>query len=93
MFKGRVTDSEPELTHEEEVLAKKLKGIAQNGQSWQVLVMINKAKRYMGSFKSKEAAARKYDIIHIQQQGAKASPNFSYTSLEVYRILQAPPLI
>ena len=56
----------------------KYRGVSKNGNQWQVLIMINKKKRYIGnSF---------YDIVAIQNHGNKAKTNFYYTPQQIERI-------
>ena len=43
----------------------KFRGISKNGSSWQILVMINRKKKYVGKLQSEEAAARFYDRVSI----------------------------
>ncbi len=44
----------------------KYRGISKNGSSWQILVMINRKKRYVGKLPSEIQAARFYDLVSIQ---------------------------
>ena len=64
----------------------KFRGVSKNGNQWQVLIMINKKKRYIGNYKSEKDAARAYDIVAIQNHGKKAKTNFFYTSFEIEKI-------
>ena len=64
----------------------KFRGVSKNGNQWQVLIMINKKKRYIGNYKSEKDAARAYDIVAIQNHGKKAKTNFYYTSFEIEKI-------
>ncbi|TNV83479.1 hypothetical protein FGO68_gene3610 [Halteria grandinella] len=65
------------------------RGISKNGgSSWQVLVMVNREKKYLGSMPNEEGAARLYDRVVIQQQGLKAKTNFSYTRDDLAQILK-----
>ena len=64
-----------------------------NGNQWQVLIMVNKKKRYVGSYSNKEEAARAYDKVALQNYGAKAKTIFDYTEEEVQKILGDPPLL
>ena len=64
----------------------KYRGVSKNGNQWQVLIMINKKKRYIGNYKNEEEAASSYDIVAIQNHGSKAKTNFYYTPEEIQRI-------
>ncbi|TNV83287.1 hypothetical protein FGO68_gene1185 [Halteria grandinella] len=65
------------------------RGISKNGgSSWQVLVMVNKQKKYLGSMQNPEHAARLYDRVVIQQQGLKAKTNFAYTRDDLVMLLR-----
>jgi hypothetical protein len=55
--------------------------------------MVNKKKRYVGSYSSEDEAARAYDKVALQNHGTKAKTNFDYVDEEVKRILKEPPLL
>jgi len=57
----------------------KYRGVSKNGNQWQVLMMINKSKKYIGSYDSEELAGRIYDILAFKYKGIKARTNFKYT--------------
>ena len=69
------------------------RGISRNGTSWQILVMINRQKKYVGKLPSEEAAARFYDRVSIQYQGDLAKTNHAYTKRQVLRLLRMRPLL
>ena len=54
------------------------RGISKNGNSWQILVMVNRKKQYLGTLPSESQAAKFYDKVAIQYQGIKAKTNFAY---------------
>ena len=64
----------------------KYRGVSKNGNQWQVLIMINKKKRYIGNYKTEEEAASSYDIVAIQNHGNKAKTNFYYSPNEILKI-------
>ena len=64
----------------------KYRGVSKNGNQWQVLIMINKKKRYIGNYRNEEEAAMFYDIVAIQNHGSKAKTNFYYTPEEIQKI-------
>ena len=71
----------------------KFRGVSRNGNQWQVLIMVNKKKRYVGSYSKEEDAARAYDKVALQNHGSKAKTNFDYTKKEVEDILASPQLL
>lgn len=62
------------------------RGVSKNGKQWQVLIMIKKKKKYLGSFSSEEDAARVYDTFALLYQGNKAKTNYNYTKEEIEKI-------
>ena len=83
-----------------EILTKNLKprgskyrGVSRNGSQWQVLIMVEKKKRYVGSFSNEEEAARAYDKVALQHHGIKAKTNFDYSKEELENILNSPHLL
>jgi hypothetical protein len=64
----------------------KFRGVSKNGNHWQVLVMVNKKKRYIGTFTNEEEAARSYDKIAIQFHKNKIKTNFYYAQEEIEKI-------
>ena len=71
----------------------KFRGISKNGNSWQILVMVNRKKKYLGTLPDEELAARFYDKVAIQNQGVKAKTNFTYSKEEIVEILKLENLI
>lgn len=71
----------------------KYRGISKNGNSWQILLMVNRKKKYLGTLQSEELAAKFYDKVAIQYQGAKAKTNFPYNKQQVMQILRLQPLL
>lgn len=43
----------------------KFRGISKNGNSWQILVMVNRKKKYLGTLPTEEQAAKFYDKVAI----------------------------
>ena len=64
------------------------RGVSKNGNQWQVLMMINKNKTYIGSYPSEEFAARIYDILALKNRGVKARTNFIYTNKQIQNICE-----
>ena len=67
----------------------KYRGVSRNGSGWQVLLMINNNKPYIGTFSSEELAARIYDIASIRNIGINSKTNFIYKSEQIDKILNA----
>jgi predicted transcriptional regulator len=64
----------------------KYRGVSKNGNKWQVLIMINKNKHYLGNYPSEDLAARIYDIQAIKNWGIKARTNFVYDNNQIKKI-------
>ena len=64
----------------------KYRGVSKNGNQWQVLIMVNKSKTYIGTYSSESIAARIYDIIAIKNRGIKARTNFVYSKNQLTKI-------
>lgn len=69
------------------------RGVSRNGNQWQVLIMVNKKKRYVGSYSMEEEAAKAYDKAALQNHGPKAKTNYDYTDEELKEILAQPPIL
>lgn len=66
----------------------KYRGVSKNGNQYQVLIMINKKKLYIGSFPVEEDAARIYDILSLKFRGIKAKTNYYYSYEQIKKILE-----
>ena len=64
----------------------KYRGVSRNGNNWQVFLMINRNKTYVGTYPSEEIAARVYDIMSIKYRGIKARTNFIYNNDQIKMI-------
>ena len=84
---------EEQLSKGKKPRGSRYRGVSRNGNQWQVLIMVNKKKRYVGSYSNEEEAARAYDKVALQNHGAKAKTNFDYLEEEVQKILADPPLL
>ena len=71
----------------------KYRGVSKNGSQWQVLIMVKKKKRYIGSFSNEEEAAKAYDKVALQHHGIKAKTNYDYTKEEVEKIIAGPKVL
>ena len=67
----------------------KYRGVSRNGNQWQVLIMVNKKKRYIGTYLTEEQAARAYDRAALQNHLYKAKTNFDYTPEEIKEIINS----
>lgn len=66
----------------------KYRGVSRNGSKWQILIMTNNKKSYIGSYSSEELAARVYDIQAIKTRGTKARTNFPYNNIQMKNIFE-----
>lgn len=66
----------------------KYRGVSRNGNNWQVLIMINNKKYYIGSYPFEEIAAKIYDIVAIKARGVKAKTNFPYNNIQMKNIYE-----
>jgi hypothetical protein len=64
----------------------KYRGVSRNGNNWQVFLMINRRKTYVGTYPSEEIAAKVYDFMSIKYRGIKARTNFKYNSGQIKMI-------
>lgn len=55
--------------------------------------MVNKKKRYVGSYSNEEEAARAYDKAALQNHGTKAKTNFDYLDEDLKRIIGEPAIL
>ena len=83
---NKIENKEKEMNLNRGQRGSKYRGVSKNGNQWQVLIMINKKKRYIGNYRNEEEAASSYDIVAIQNHGNKAKTNFYYTPEEIERI-------
>jgi hypothetical protein len=66
----------------------KYRGVSRNGSNWQVLIMANNKKYYIGNYPSEELAARVYDIHAIKMRGIKARTNYPYNNIQIKNIIE-----
>jgi len=55
--------------------------------------MVNKKKRYVGSYSTEEEASRAYDKVCLQNHGIKAKTNYFYREEEIQVIINGPKLL
>ena len=58
--------------------------MSRNGKTWQVLIMINRNKNYIGNFKSEDEAAKVYDEYAMKYHKNKARLNFPHQGFIKY---------
>ena len=63
------------------------RGVSRNGASWQVLMMINNVKTYIGWYDTEEEGALVYDIVSILFKLRKARTNLSYSKSKILNLL------
>ena len=85
----KVTDREKEAAEEKKMKkyiyrGSKYRGVSRNGKTWQVLIMINRNKNYIGNFKSEDEAAKAYDEYAMKFHKNKARLNFSHQGFMKY---------
>ena len=79
----KIEDREKEAEEEKKLKkniyrGSKYRGVSRNGKTWQVLIMINRNKNYIGNFKSEEEAAKAYDEYAMKFHKNKARLNFPH---------------
>lgn len=63
------------------------RGVSRNGASWQVLMMINNVKTYIGCYDTEEEGALVYDIVSILFKQKKARTNLTYSKAKLLDLL------
>lgn len=66
----------------------KFRGVSRNGNNWQVLIMKNNKKYYLGNYPTEELAARVYDVHAIKMRGVNARTNFPYNNAQIKNIFE-----
>ena len=64
------------------------RGVSKNGNKWQVLLMNNRNKYYLGNYNSEEVAAKIYDIFALKFRGKKALTNYFYSDEQISKIFE-----
>lgn len=86
-----IIDAKPKRPHHNfgtnEFRGSKYRGVSRNKNKWQMMIMINQKKVYVGAIGNEHDAAKYYDSIAIICQGLSAKTNFSYDSKKIKQIL------
>jgi hypothetical protein len=61
----------------------KFRGVSRNKNKWQMMIMINQKKVYIGAIQHENDAAKYYDSIAIICQGMSAKTNFEYNGKKI----------
>jgi hypothetical protein len=67
-------------------------GVSKNGNGWQIINIVNKERKYIGSLDDIKQAAIVYDIVSIACKGIKCKTNFTYTKKDILCILNLPKI-
>ena len=68
----------------------KYRGVSKNKHKWQVMIMGNFKKFYIGGIKTELEAAKLYDKLAIFYHGIEAKTNFKYTKLDIEALIAEP---
>ena len=66
----------------------KFRGVSRNGRKWQVQLLGDLRKRYIGSIGNEKTAAKLYDYYAILNSGLLAKTNFSYTKQDLLKMIE-----
>ena len=85
----KIQDREKEAAEEKKLKkyiyrGSKYRGVSRNGKTWQVLIMINRNKNYIGNFKTEDEAAKAYDEYAMKFHKNKARLNFFHQGFITY---------
>ena len=88
-FIKKIADKAKEAAEEKKIKkytyrGSKYRGVSRNGKTWQVLIMINRNKNYIGNFKSEDEAAKAYDEYAMKFHKGKARLNFFHQGFMKY---------
>ena len=66
----------------------KYRRVSINGTKWQIFVVLNNKKYYVGQMETEKQAAQIYDKLIILHHGLSSKTNFSYTAKEIKEIAE-----
>ncbi len=82
-----VIDNTTYIARNNKIRSSNFRGVSKTGNKWQVLLM-HKAKFYLGSYNTEEEAAKVYDSYAIYYFNERAKTNFLYTEEEKANIIE-----
>ena len=68
----------------------KYRGVSKNKHKWQVMIMGNFKKFYIGGIKTELEASKLYDKLAIFYHGMEAKTNFQYTKKQIEALIAEP---
>jgi len=86
-----IVDAKPKRIHHNiggnNFRGSRFRGVSKNKNKWQMMIMINQKKVYIGAIQNEDDAAKYYDHIAIISQGLSAKTNFKYSGLKIKQII------
>jgi AP2-like factor, euAP2 lineage len=76
--------------HRVKAIGSKYRGVSRNKNKWQVMIMGNFKKFYIGGIKTELEAAKLYDKLAIFYHGIEAKTNFQYTKRQIEALIAEP---
>ncbi|CAI2368200.1 unnamed protein product [Moneuplotes crassus] len=77
-------------TGKSKTVGSKYRGVSKNKHKWQVMIMGNFKKFYIGGIKTEMEAAKLYDKLAIFYHGMEAKTNFQYTKVQIEALIAEP---